>query len=100
MIRPDHRTMELYAPDGLHSLVLRAGSMAQCQAWVSGLSHTLSDSTQVALQRANRYVQGLLEGKVRHMGWLLKRNPPASEQQHGHQSHGSANNSIKVTSIM
>ncbi|XP_021964048.1 beta-1-syntrophin isoform X1 [Folsomia candida] len=94
----DHRTMELYAPDGLHSLVLRAGSMAQCQAWVSGLSHTLSDSTQVALQRANRYVQGLLEGKVRHMGWLLKRNPPASEQQHGHQSHGSANNSIKSRS--
>jgi hypothetical protein len=81
--------MELYSPDGLHSLILRAGSTAQCQAWVSGLSHTLSDSTQLAQHRANRYVHDLLEGKVRHMGWLLRRNQGAAVE-------GSTNNSIKV----
>lgn len=80
--------MELYSPDGLHSLILRAGSTAQCQAWVSGLSHTLADSTQLALNRANRFIHEVLEGKARYMGWLLKKT--------GTGTDGSATNSIKV----
>ncbi|CAL8131650.1 unnamed protein product [Orchesella dallaii] len=86
----DHRTIELYSPDGLHSLILRAGSTAQCQAWVSGLSTTLAESTELALNRANRYIHDVLEGKARHMGWLLKRN--------GNHVDGSLNNSIKSRS--
>ncbi|CAG7820971.1 unnamed protein product, partial [Allacma fusca] len=84
----DHRTIELYSPDGLHSLVLRAGSTAQCQAWVSGLSNALADSIELALIRANRLLHEVLEGKARHMGWLLKGNAPDS----------SANNSMKSRS--
>lgn len=68
--------------------------MAQCQAWVSGLSHTLGESTVLAMNRANRYVHELLEGKVRYMGWLLKKNNINNQQSS--LDTGSINNSIKV----
>jgi hypothetical protein len=83
----DNRTIELYSPDGVHSLILRTGSPTQTQAWVSGLSNTLSESTELALMRANRSLHEVLEGKARFMGWLLKRNP----------SDSSTSNSLKVS---
>ena len=88
LVLTDNRTIELYSPDGLHSLILRAGSTAQSQAWVSGLSNSLADSTEMALNKVNRLLQEVLEGNARYMGWLLKRSV----------SDCSANNSIKVSS--
>lgn len=82
----ENRTIELYSPDGVHSIILKARSAGQCQAWISGLSSTLAESAELALVRANRVLHDLLEGKARHMGWLLKRNPVES----------STNNSLKV----
>jgi len=84
----DNRTIELYSPDGVHSLILKATTPTQCQAWVNGLSSTLSESTESALVRANRSLHEVLEGKARFMGWLLKRNP----------SDTSTSNSLKVSS--
>lgn len=46
----------------------------------------------MALIRANRYTHDVLEGKARHMGWLLKKNGSLAG------TDGSLNNSIKSRS--
>jgi len=81
----EKRTIEVYSPDGVHSVILRASSSAQADAWISGLCAALAEGTELALRKANLLIRDVLEGSARHMGWLLKRS-----------AIDSSTNSIKV----
>ncbi|KAL4715387.1 hypothetical protein ACJJTC_015158 [Scirpophaga incertulas] len=78
---PEERTIEVYSPDGVHALALRAGSSGAATGWHRALHAAARRAARAALARARPALRPLL-GDLRHAGWLARRprqhQPPLS----------------------
>ncbi|CAH0702532.1 unnamed protein product [Spodoptera exigua] len=81
---PEERTIEIYSPDGVHALALRASSAQGATGWHRALHAAVRRAARAALARARPRLRPLL-GDVRYAGWLARRPP----QDHMSASGGS-----------
>lgn len=74
VILPEERTIEIYSPDGVHALALRAGTSGAAAGWHRALHAAARRAARAALARARPRLRPLL-GDVRFAGWLARRPP-------------------------
>ncbi|XP_068632482.1 beta-1-syntrophin [Battus philenor] len=74
---PEERIIEIYSPDGVHALALRAGTAGGAggaAGWHRALHAAARRAARAALARARPRLRALL-GDVRYAGWLARRPP-------------------------
>ncbi|KOB69635.1 Beta-1-syntrophin [Operophtera brumata] len=71
---PEERTIEIYSPDGVHALALRAGTAGAAAGWHRALHAAARRAARAALARVRPRLR-LLLGDVRFAGWLARRPP-------------------------
>ncbi|XP_052739440.1 beta-1-syntrophin [Bicyclus anynana] len=71
---PEERTIEIYSPDGVHALALRAPCSTSAAGWHRALHAAARRAARAALARARPRLRPLL-GDVRYAGWLARRPP-------------------------
>ncbi|KAL0880826.1 hypothetical protein ABMA27_002011 [Loxostege sticticalis] len=81
---PEDRTIEVYSPDGVHALALRASTAGAAAGWHRALHAAARRAARAALARARPRLRPLV-GDVRYAGWLARRPP----QDHISASGGS-----------
>ncbi|XP_048480695.1 beta-1-syntrophin [Plutella xylostella] len=69
---PEGRTIELYSPDGVHALALRARDAPDAAAWHRALHAAARRAARAALARARPHLRPLI-GDLRFAGWLARR---------------------------
>lgn len=70
----EDRTIEIYSPDGVHALALRASSAATASGWHRALHAAARRAARAALARARPRLRPLV-GDVRYAGWMARRPP-------------------------
>ncbi|XP_047508813.1 beta-1-syntrophin isoform X2 [Pieris napi] len=71
---PEERTIEIYSPDGVHALALRATCSNTASGWHRSLHAAARRACRAALARARPRLRPLI-GDVRYAGWLARRPP-------------------------
>ncbi|XP_045447444.1 beta-1-syntrophin [Melitaea cinxia] len=69
---PEDRTIEMYSPDGVHALALRAACSSAAAGWHRALHAAARRAARAALARARPLLRSLV-GDVRYAGWLARR---------------------------
>ena len=74
MIDKDQCIIEIHAPDGQSSCLLKCPDRVSASAWFNSIMMNVSERTQlVALPEANELMAQLSTGKyINHMGWLAQ----------------------------
>lgn len=70
----EDRTIEVYSPDGVHVLALRASTAGAAAGWHRALHAAARRAARAALARARPRLRPLI-GDVRYAGWLARRPP-------------------------
>ncbi|XP_026315684.1 beta-1-syntrophin [Hyposmocoma kahamanoa] len=71
---PEERTIEIYSPDGVHALALRASDANAASNWHRALHAAARRAARAALVRARARLRPII-GDVRYAGWLARRPP-------------------------
>ncbi|XP_072938688.1 beta-1-syntrophin [Epargyreus clarus] len=71
---PEERTIEVYSPDGVHALTLRAPCAVTAAGWHRALHAATRRAARAAMARARPRLRAIL-GDVRYAGWLARRPP-------------------------
>ncbi|XP_041982789.1 beta-1-syntrophin isoform X1 [Aricia agestis] len=69
---PEERTLEIYSPDGVHALTLRAPCSTTAAGWHRSLHAATRRCARAALARARPRLRPVV-GDVRFAGWLARR---------------------------
>ncbi|XP_050674175.1 beta-1-syntrophin [Leptidea sinapis] len=79
---PEERTIEIYSPDGVHALALRAPCSSTAASWHRAVHAAVRRACRAALARARPHLRSLV-GEVKYAGWLARRPPQEHQQQVG-----------------
>lgn len=79
----EERTIEIYSPDGVHALALRAPCSNTATVWHRSLHAAARRACRAALARARQRLRPLI-GDVRYAGWLARR--PLQDVRYNYQT--------------